>query len=167
MVEQSLQPILDLMDMQIKEHGELLELSYEKGQVIIKNDTERLNEIVQQELRHLSAINKIEKKRIGVLAEISKEIGMAAEDVTVGVLAEHAGGETRDKLEYAQKELLGILRTQSELNEANRKLIETQLEFSDAMLNLLVGDGETTDNFYGADGKSGKTKTDGRFKKEI
>lgn len=131
---------------------QLLALSHEKREVIIAGNTDRLTEIVQLELRSLSTIRHIERGREQRVAELSAVSGVPAETLTISALIELAQGEQRLQLKRLQVELVQLLGAQMTINRLNAQLLETQLEFSNVMLNLLVGTDDPLNNIYSGDG---------------
>ena len=148
----NLQPILALIEEQRDQQRDLLKLSYEKRQTVTKGDTERLNEIVQQELNLLSRINSLEKQRMAAAARIAEGEGCKAAEVTLTFLIQLSEGADRDRFTALQREMSGLLQAQAELNKINKSLLEEQLEYTDAMLGILVGAEDPLNNFYNVDG---------------
>lgn len=170
-MEQELNMMCELLEEHISVQTTLLELSQEKKQVIISGNTERLNEIVQLELKSLAKMNSIEKRRTALVAALSKKLDIPEAEFTVRALAERAG-ESPDarRLTVLRGQLSMLLRQQSEQNSLNQKLLETQLEYTDTMLNLIVGPDDPLNNFYGVDGRTTDTeisKGAGIFDQEI
>ena len=136
----------------------MLELSREERQVIINGESEKLENIVRQEFRELSKLGAIEKKRVALHKEIAAEIGTPAQDLTVSVIADKAEPDEREKIVRLQKELSGIISQHSMLNMENRELIKAHLEYSETMLDLMIGTEDPLNNFYGVDGKAAPEK---------
>jgi flagellar biosynthesis/type III secretory pathway chaperone len=133
---------------------ELLNLSYEARRVILSGDTVRLSEIVNGELRALSRINAAEKKRAAQLPGVAALLGLPEGGVTVSAIAERAAPDERDAFERLQKELSGLFTAQREMNAINQDLLEAQLEYSDAMMNVITPPEDALNNFYGGDGRT-------------
>jgi flagellar biosynthesis/type III secretory pathway chaperone len=133
-------------------HEALIALSGQKRGAIIKGDTERIADIVSRELRELAGMNNAERARLALLPALSAELGVA-EGATLGTMAEAAEpGESRE-LRRLQKDLLGAAARLRDLNAANRRLIESQLEYTEVMLNLLMSPSEPVTAMYGEDGR--------------
>jgi len=138
----------------------LLELSTEERRVIIDNEPEKLEDIIRLEFKELSKLGAIEKKRAALHPEISKELGVPEGDMSVSAIAARAEPDERDTIRKLQVELTDLINRHTEMNKENRELIEAHKEYSDAVLNLLVGSEDPLNNFYGGDGKA----TDARKK---
>lgn len=169
-MENCIQTVYDLLLEQKSVQEQLLEFAAEKRQVIIDNNTDRLNEIVASEYKLLSKMNNIEKRRASAIAEASVKTGVPEESMTVSELARHAGDEMSDKLEGIRDELSGLIKRLRDSNELNRDLIKAQLEYTDIMLNLYGGGNDPINNFYGTDGRASSAdigKGAGLFDTEI
>jgi flagellar biosynthesis/type III secretory pathway chaperone len=132
----------------------LLALSYEERRVILNGDTARLSEIINAEMRTLSRINAAEKKRAALLPGIAALFGLPGNGVTFGAMIARAESDERDALEKLQKELSGLFVKQREMNAINQDLLEAQLEYTDAMMNVITPPGDALNNFYGGDGRT-------------
>lgn len=165
----NLDTILELLERQKKTHEELLGLSYEKRQAIVKSDTGRLNEIVHQELKGLAKMNQHEKRRSALLKDISRTLGIGESEITLSMIIGKADGEKRDRLIALQKELIELLNSQAEINKQNQELLKLQLDYSDVMLNVFVGSDDPLNNFYSDNGRSGddKRQSAGLFDRQV
>lgn len=146
---------------------QLLRLAFSKKDCVVKNNTEALNQIVQEEYAQLSRMNNIEKKRGALLAEAW---GDEARSLTIGSLAKEAGGDLENRLLTVQKELSELISTLQECNQDNKALLQIQLEYTEMMVNFLGGSADPLNNFYGTDGRSadaGITKGSSVFDTEI
>lgn len=170
-VHEEITGIIDILESQKKLHKAIFELSQEKRQVITRADTDRLNDIVMEELKLLNSVKKLEKERVTLVAALAAKTDMQIPegDVTISAIAEIASAGEQVKLSLLQKELGGLMRSQQEINALNRELLETQLEYTDVMLNLFVGDVDPINNLYSGDGKKDqeRRKTAGLFDTQI
>ena len=64
----------------------------------------------------------------------------------------------KERLTMLQKELDGLLKAQEDINRINRTLLETHLEFTNAMLSVIVGSEDPLNNYYNEDGKAVEKK---------
>lgn len=151
-------PLLGILDEMVAVHSQLAQLSTEKQQVIIKNDTARLSAIAQQEMRLMHQSTALDKKRAQAAAALAHEAGLPGGEITVSQLISIADENDRARLAGIRKELGALLSTQKSLNEINRGLLETHIEYTDLMLNLMVGPEDPLNNIYGAQGAGEKEK---------
>jgi len=164
-MRQVLEDLLDLLTTQKGLLENLLDLAFQERQAIVKGEHEKLEEVVRSELRELSKLGSIEKKRTALHQTISKEFGLATKEITVSEIIRRALPEEREPLKKIQIELTELIGRHAGVNKENRELIETHREYSEAMLNLLVESEDPLNNFYGGDGKAtpDRKKTTGFF----
>ena len=143
----------------------MLDLSLEERKVIISDDAERLEEIVRLELKELSKLNAIEKKRMALLKSISVEFGLPVHELNISSIAGHAEPDEREAIKRLQTELTALLKQHTDLNIENRELIEAHFEYTDAIMEILVDSEDPLNNFYGGDGRAApeRKKTTGFF----
>ena len=164
-MRQVIADLCDLLDEQKNALGKLLEMSEEERKIIIGGEAGRLEEIVRMELRELSKVNSIEKRRIALNDAISAELGITAKDLNTTAIAERAAPDERARIESLQKELTALIEEHKALNVENRELIKAHMEYSELMLDLMIGSEDPLNNFYGGDGRAApeKKKTTGFF----
>jgi len=146
----------------------MLELSQKEQQIIINGAAEQLEDIVRQELRELSKLGAIEKKRMALHKEISKELNIPEQELTVSAIAGRAEPDEREAITKLQVELTRLIAQHRNLNDENRELIKAHLEYTEAMLDLMVGSEDPLNNFYNDEGKAApdRKKTTGFFDKQ-
>jgi flagellar biosynthesis/type III secretory pathway chaperone len=161
----ALKELCELLSEQKGALEQMLELAREERRVIISGEAERLEEVVRMELRELSKLNAIEKKRMALHPAISAELGVAENEITVSAIAVRAEPDEREEIKGLQAQLTILLKQHTDMNKENRELIEAHFEYTDALLNLMVDSEDPLNNFYGGDGKAapGKKKTTGFF----
>jgi flagellar biosynthesis/type III secretory pathway chaperone len=92
-------------------------------------------------------------------------LGLPENEMTVSAIAERAEPDERKAIRQLQVELTDLISRHTDLNNENRELIKTHLEYSEAMLDVMVGSEDPLNNFYGGDGKHTpeRKKTTGFF----
>lgn len=148
------QKMYDLLFELKKNLQKLLELSYEKRRAAHSNETDRLNEIVNQEMRYLSEMNSLEKKRQKLQESIAANINVPEKDITVSFLIEKTEGTMKERFVKIHREMNGLLKAQMEINAINNELLETQLEYTNTMLNVIIGTEDPLNSYYSQDGKA-------------
>jgi len=164
-MRQLLKELFDLLLEQKSVLENLLEMSREERQVIISGESKKLEDIVRLELRELSKLGAIEKKRAALHPDISVEFGLPVSDISVSAIAERSDPDEREAIRKLQTELTSLISQHTALNLENRELIKAHLEYSEAVMDLMVGSEDPLNNFYGGDGKaaSERRKTTGFF----
>jgi flagellar biosynthesis/type III secretory pathway chaperone len=78
---------------------------------------------------------------------------------------QHAEPDELDVIVKLQLELVALIEQHSNINMENRELIKAHLEYSEAMLELMVDSEDPLNNFYGGDGRvvADRKKTTGFF----
>ncbi len=130
-------------------YGELLKLSEEKRQAIVKNDINALNEIVDKEKELIAQLSAIENFRLKCSEKINKDLGLSGDSTLADVIQKAEG--TADVLEGLLKELSGVIKKLKGVNEVNNGLINMQLDYIDCVKGAFFTTGT---NNYGNDGKN-------------
>lgn len=165
----SLTAMIELLEQQRELQESLLDISREKRKAIIESNTDRLNEIVTSELKALHRMNSLEKKRVELIHQIAEGQAVEAQELTVSRLAEIADGEERARLLSLRDRLTGLLAEQKQLNAMNRELLEVHMDYTDLMLNLMVGPEDPLNHIYSAGGYANQDerKSSGLFDTQI
>jgi len=143
----------------------MLVLSREEQKVIIEGKADQLEDIVRQELRELGKLGAIEKKRMALHKELASELGLSDSELTVSAIAQRIEPDEREVIRGLQTELTTLISLHTALNNENRELIKAHLEYTDAMLDVMVDSEDPLNNFYDGGGKSApdRKKTTGFF----
>jgi len=153
-----LRPILGELCSLLLEQRQVLEdllmLAKEERQIIVDGESDKLEAIVRSELRELSKLGGIEKKRTALHKVIAKELGLPEEELNVSAIAGRAEPDEREEIIKLQKELTALISQHTALNMENRELIKTHLEYTETMLDIMVDSEDPLNNFYGDDGKA-------------
>lgn len=131
--------LVEILSEQTERYGELLGLALEKRDVIIHNDIEALQKINHLENMVISQNQKLEKKRMELVADMALVLGEKEADLTMPKLIElmednkeeqKALIEVRDRI----KEVLGELK---EINNQNGELVQNALDYIEFSTNLI------------------------------
>jgi len=136
----------------------LLELSREERQIIVSGESDKLENVIRLELKELSKLGAIEKNRKELHKVIATEFGLSEQELTVSLIAERAQPEEREAIRKIQKDLTAIIEEHTAINKENRDLIKAHIEYSETMLELMVGSEDPLNNFYSGDGKAAPDK---------
>ena len=163
-----LMELRDLLNEQKTLLSGLLELSREEQQIIINNESDKLEAIVRLQLRELSKLGALEKKRAALNKIISSEMNIAEKSINLSAIAQAAQPSERDILRKLQTELTALIDEHKQANLSNRELINSHREYSGAMLELMSEPEDPLNNFYGGDGRStvDRKKTTGFYNKQ-
>ena len=160
-----MQALCDLLGEQKSLLENMLTLAHEERRIIVSGEAENLEAIVRQELKELSKLGAVEKKRIALQEAISKALGMPMSEINVTSIAKRASSSEREAIQKLQGELTLLIDEHTVLNAENRDLINAHLEYTEIMLNIMVDSEDPLNNFYGDDGKAttDRKKTTGIF----
>jgi len=153
-MRESLADLCDLLHEQKEVLGNMLELAREERHIIVGGESGKLENVIRLELKELNKLGAIEKKRLALHGVIAQELGLQDTDITVSKIAEKSLPEESDTIRKLQKELMVIIEEHSAINSENRELIKSHLDYSETMLELMVGSEDPLNNMYGGDGKA-------------
>ena len=133
--------LITILSKENKEYQDLVILSKEKTNVIVKGDIEYLQKITEAEQSFIGRITKLEKERMENVEEIAKVLCRDAKTLTVRDIIEVLKGqlEAKEKLAKVYDEIKNTISQLTALNEMNKNLIDQSLELIDFDLNLLQG----------------------------
>ena len=118
--------LIEVLEQESKEYEGLLSLSQKKTPIIVSGDLAELQKITDDEQESVGRINHLEKKRVGVTADIANVIEMMA-----------ARPAEQQKLAAAHDRLQRAVRELRRTNEQNRELLANALEMVEFEMSLL------------------------------
>lgn len=122
----------EILNEELQIYKELSQITYEKTQTIIDNDTEFLDKITRREEELILEITQWEKKR----EELLNSWGLD-KNTPLNQIISNIPAEDKKELEEIKEELFKILKEIKERNELNNVLIRDSLEYIDFNINLL------------------------------
>jgi len=151
LVAQLVTVLKDALTEEKEMYKDLLSLSMQKKDILIKNDVAGLNTIVRRETEILRKIKTQAKYRTTMLEGFAKEAGLKERISFDTVIRELKGAERRE-MEALKEEFEGIVRDLKKRNELNNRLIETHLEYNAFCIGILT-QGAPTGDTYGSTGR--------------
>ena len=133
---------------------QMLELASEKRRIIINGEADLLEDIVRKELKELTKLNNVEKKRVALHPRLSEEFDVPEEEITITEIAKCADPNERETIIELQTQLTALLSRHRELNNENQELIRSHFEYTETMIDLMVDSEDPLNHFYGLDGKT-------------
>lgn len=128
--------LTDQRDVYIK----LIGLSEQKKETILNNQVEALDRIVKKEQLLLVELQELERQRKGIMEAVAKLLDCPAGEITIQDILDHCPPSLENNLLYIQKELTTQLQAQVNINEVNRKLLESRLEYISFMMDTANAD---------------------------
>jgi len=153
-MRQTLFDLCTLLQEQKEVLSNMLALAKEERQIIISGQSDKLENVIRLELKELNKLGAIEKKRLALHSVIAAELGLQDNDITVTKIAEKAQPDEQEVIRKIQSELMPLIEEHSAVNMENRELIKAHVEYSETMLELMVGSDDPLNNMYGGDGRA-------------
>ena len=153
-MRQTLADLCALLHEQKEVLGNMLELSKEERHILINGESDKLENVIRLEFKELNKLGAVEKKRFALHKVIAAELGLQDDELTVSSIAERAQPEEREAIRKLQTELMPLIEEHTAINKENRELIKSHVEYSETMLELMVGSEDPLNNMYGGDGKA-------------
>lgn len=156
-MEKSLVDLIGLVEAEKVKYGEMYALSERKRDTIIEGNAEELEPIMMEEKKLSDEIAELEKQRLKMMKEMADELHIGMDDVNVTTMSELVSPELAQKLKQTQSEFLALLQKQSQINEVNKQLLETQLQYIEFFLESLSSS-DKINNTYAFDGTDADEK---------
>lgn len=118
---------------------DLAALEARKTDVLIASNTADLEVLVNGEQVLVWQLGRAEEQRQSVQGRLARELGMPAEELTLGRLVELAPEEFRLKLESLQEQYRATCDELSRCNNHNRELIKGALSYFEFVNRILQG----------------------------
>lgn len=135
----SVQPIVTILEKLEKMHISLLELAYQKTELVKNGDMEELNTMLKNEQSHVAAIETLEKQRQQMVTDYLRAKGIVlAEPTTVADVIDAADQENeRQHLEEVRNRLMSVIDDLRKQNDLNQKLVFQSLQFVNVTLDMM------------------------------
>ncbi|MDR3209342.1 MAG: flagellar protein FlgN, partial [Oscillospiraceae bacterium] len=111
------------------------------------------------ELKWIARMNALEKKRRALAPSLAASLGLSEAEPTLAALIAALSPEDGAVFRELRTRLRGLADRQLELNKLTGALLETQFEYADAVMNVMMSADDSFGSFYDEDGRS----ADGRF----
>lgn len=131
--------LVSVMREQTERHTELYGLSLEEKEAIIKNDVDTLQNLVNLKNIVISQNNRLEKQRVSLVNDIADVMGHKIEDISLADVIEIMKDQPQDqeKLRESGLKLKESVEKLKEVNDLNKSLLESSIEFVEYSLNAL------------------------------
>ena len=130
--------LVEILTEQTERYEELLGLANEKRDVIIANDIEGLQKINHLENLVVSQNQKLEKKRIALVADMALVLDQKEEDLTLTKIIELMKDKEEEKhLQEAHDHIKTVLEELREINNLNGELVQNALDYIEFSSNLI------------------------------
>ena len=157
-MDRAISNLITILGLQRDIYTNLYELSKKKREAIEKQDVNELDKIVKDEQPLLFMLTENERERKNVMAELSKKMDIPADDITLQAVVDICPAAFLGALKRVRTELTNIIKEQVSINELNRRLLESRLEYISFMLDSNRGD---FNNAYNDSGTDARVRTRG------
>ena len=153
-MRQPLEQMASLLQEQNELLTGLLEVMRELRAVIVSADTKRFDSAIRQIPKSRRKLSAVEKQLRDLLPTVTAQLGLEESKTTLGGIINCVEPEAysvlqplKDRLTEGFHELIG-------LSIENQEYLDEHLDYSEAVLNLLVQEEDPLNNFYGDDGNA-------------
>ena len=131
--------LIDVLSQESEEYEGLLALSQKKMRIIASANLEDLQRITDDEQEVVSRLNRLEKRRIEVAADIANVLNKDVETMKLTNLIEMLSARPAEQAALAavHDRLKSVVREVQRTNEQNRELLEEALELVNFEMNML------------------------------
>lgn len=127
-------PLIDILGKMLKHHRNLHQLALEKRDAIKNGKLDQLNTLINKEMAHISAIEKLDRERNRILAELVPE---RKNPTLTDCLSSFLEKERQQLLDLREKLVRTIGELQAE-NRLNQELLELSRQYVEFQLDLLL-----------------------------
>jgi len=146
----------DLLTRERVLYEQAVELSRSKKEAVMNNKVAEVDVLIRSEQRLINDLQAAESKRLACLQDFAAHSGRDPAGMTLAGMVEAAPENERASLAEIHGALRSTLETLLALNEENRVLVESQLQYTQYMLSVLT-DEDATHTYSSRGGE--KTKT--------
>lgn len=128
----------DVLQQEDRQYQELITLSEEKCQVLVRGDVNRLEQITAMEQQQTDVLHQYEMKRKSILKDMAEVLGKDPETFTVDAMIRALASqpEEQSRLIQLRDQLRITLHKMAEINTQNQALIKQALEMVEFDLTL-------------------------------
>jgi flagellar biosynthesis/type III secretory pathway chaperone len=137
-LEELLTGLIDMVQQELAVYQSVLGKANQKKEALIKNDICMLEHIVARESGIVKTMQDLEQRREGLIRAIAQKHGLDEKKATLADIAA-LYPEKSETLLTLKTELSGVLAEIQKLNDANKALLDTHLQYTSFCINLLTG----------------------------
>lgn len=145
--------MIEILKKQYEIYQEILKISENKTDIIVKDKIDELKEMVSREEELVKSFIPLEKERLSIVKEFGKSKGINGIP-KIPEICEYFP-DNKDELMNLRKSILDITKKISDRNEQNEKLIKNSLDYINFSVGLITGTG-TNAITYGKYGEANK-----------
>ncbi len=151
----SIQQLKDALQQETDLYKDVLKTAVEKTQVIKAGQLKALEEITKKEQIYIRTMATFEKIRRSIFMTMENELGISGLG-TISELLLHLDDQDVEDIDKLRTEVLDIIKSLTEANELNEKLIQQNLDIINFNMEVMTSLAEMNSNYSGSD--KGKNK---------
>ncbi|HPD00752.1 MAG TPA: flagellar protein FlgN [Acetivibrio sp.] len=130
--------LIDVIEKELKIYEDLLEISKNKTDIIVKGKVKELESITELEQSLIVQIGKLESVREGLVDKICSDIGKdSSTNMTITELIGYAEAPQAERLNSCKEKMTSALNEIKDINDINAKLIKSSIDFIDFSINIM------------------------------
>ncbi|WP_175640278.1 flagellar protein FlgN [Metabacillus schmidteae] len=138
--------LFDCLGKILKLQKSLFQIAKKKTDIIKADDIDALGQLLKDELKHVKAIEMLDKERENVQLQLGSHSSV---HITISDLLQSSSLNDKEGLKVLQHQLVEQTQKLKEVNELNQQLLQQSLNYINLNLDLLLGQQESsnyTDN---------------------
>jgi len=139
--------LVDILEQENKMYADILNVSKNKTNIVIKSKVSDLENIVRLEQSFIVQIGKLESIREEIVEKLAEELELDEKNINISGIVKKLDQENAGKLKACQEKITRTLNELKSVNELNSKLIKNSLEYIDFSINLLASIDSTANNY--------------------
>ena len=148
-----MEKMIEILKKQLEIYEEILKISEDKTDIIVKDKVDELKEMVSREEELVKKFIPLEKERLAIVKEFGSSKGIQGVP-KIPEICEYFP-DHKDELMNLRKSILDITKKISDKNNLNEKLIKNSLDYINFSVGLITGTG-TNPVTYGKYGEVNK-----------
>ena len=134
-----IEELVDVLDNELEIYQQLIPISNEKTQIIVKNDLAALQEVTEKEQCMADQITSLENKRNQVMANVKIVLNRKSDTLDLKTLIQLLENQPKEQktLSILHDNLKDTIRQLVEINNRNKSLIEQSLEMIEFNINFI------------------------------
>jgi len=145
-LEYLLTGLIDVVQQELSVYQSVLGKANQKKEALIKNDINMLEHIVARESGVVKTMQELERRRESLIRAIAQKHGLDEKTATLADIAA-LYPEKSETLLTLKTQLGSVVAEIQKLNEANRALLDTHLQYTSFCVNLLTGAASTLNTY--------------------
>ena len=138
MNNQLVKGLIDVIEKESKIYEDILEISKNKTDIIVKGKVKELESITELEQSLIVQIGKLEAVREDLVNKICSNIGKdSSSNMTITELIGYIEAPQAEMLSSYKDNMISVLKEIKDINDINAKLIKSSIDFIDFSINIM------------------------------